>query len=140
MLNRLLLLFLLSHVSAKTAVADSSTYEPNVARGQELFKSHCFLCHGAQGKGDGRMAKLLQTKPANLTITQLANKKLAKVIREGGASAELSAQMPAWGDQFTAIDIQSLVLFINSLQLKQDKTHQNSHLLVRRRGLELATR
>ncbi|MCV6620396.1 MAG: c-type cytochrome [Cellvibrionaceae bacterium] len=90
--------------------------EPNVNRGQELFANFCFLCHGQQGKGDGRMAKLLQTAPANLRKSQLDNKALAEIIRKGGAGVNRSEQMPAWGDQFTAIDVQSLVLFIKSLQ------------------------
>ncbi len=87
------------------------------------------------------MAKLLQTRPANLTVTILTDKKMAAVIRDGGANAGLSEQMPAWGDQFTAIEIQSLVLFINSLKLKkEDKPLRNSGLVSARPGLELTTR
>lgn len=111
----LLIVFLWAGLAS---LAQANAVEPNVNRGQELFANFCFLCHGQQGKGDGRMAKLLQTAPANLRKSQLDNKALAEIIRKGGAGVNRSEQMPAWGDQFTAIDVQSLVLFIKSLQEK----------------------
>lgn len=38
-----------------------------VARGQQLFQTYCMLCHGADGKGTGAVAKGLPHPPADLT-------------------------------------------------------------------------
>jgi mono/diheme cytochrome c family protein len=40
----------------------------SVARGKELFDKTCARCHGAEGHGDGKMAKALAAKPADLTL------------------------------------------------------------------------
>lgn len=39
----------------------------SVASGQALFEKSCLKCHGPQGHGDGKMAKILTAKPADLT-------------------------------------------------------------------------
>src|SRR3990167_11376745 len=36
--------------------------------GSREFAVSCAVCHGATGKGDGEMAKLLTAKPADLTV------------------------------------------------------------------------
>jgi mono/diheme cytochrome c family protein len=36
-------------------------------QGPALSKAYCASCHGADGKGDGPMAKSLKVKPADLT-------------------------------------------------------------------------
>jgi mono/diheme cytochrome c family protein len=38
----------------------------SVARGEALYKTSCLDCHGAQGHGDGKQAKGLTKKPADL--------------------------------------------------------------------------
>ena len=38
----------------------------SIAAGSELYRRRCSFCHGAEGKGDGRMAPK-DTEPANLT-------------------------------------------------------------------------
>jgi mono/diheme cytochrome c family protein len=38
-----------------------------IARGQQLFQTHCMLCHGTDGKGTGPAAKGLPHPPADLT-------------------------------------------------------------------------
>lgn len=40
----------------------------SVARGQTLYEKSCTKCHGPQGRGDGKMAKALARKPADLTL------------------------------------------------------------------------
>jgi mono/diheme cytochrome c family protein len=42
-----------------------------VARGRDAFLVHCTACHGAEGKGDGRLATLLPIPPADLTAPHL---------------------------------------------------------------------
>ncbi len=38
-----------------------------VARGQQLYQTNCLMCHGADGKGTGPIAKSLPHAPADLT-------------------------------------------------------------------------
>jgi mono/diheme cytochrome c family protein len=40
--------------------------EPSIAQGGKLYDARCAGCHGTEGKGDGRFAKNLDPKPANL--------------------------------------------------------------------------
>lgn len=40
--------------------------ERSMQKGAELFKSHCSVCHGDEGKGDGPYANKLSPAPANL--------------------------------------------------------------------------
>ena len=42
-------------------------------KGQSIFNSQCFTCHGTDGKGDGPAAVSLNPKPANLTSAQVQN-------------------------------------------------------------------
>src|SRR5215510_2464487 len=38
-----------------------------IARGQQLYQTYCLMCHGADGKGTGPVAKGLPHAPADLT-------------------------------------------------------------------------
>jgi len=40
-------------------------------KGQNIFNSQCFTCHGTDGKGDGPAAISLHPKPANLTSARV---------------------------------------------------------------------
>jgi mono/diheme cytochrome c family protein len=40
----------------------------SIARGQAVYEKSCIRCHGAEGHGDGKMAKILLTKPADLAL------------------------------------------------------------------------
>lgn len=46
-------------------LAIAPTKWPLIERGKELFAVHCASCHGAQGKGDGPLAKALDPAPTN---------------------------------------------------------------------------
>ncbi len=38
---------------------------PDLAQGARLFAEHCAACHGAQGRGDGQLAKGMEPPPSN---------------------------------------------------------------------------
>lgn len=46
---------------------------PRIKSGQELFALHCASCHGAQGKGDGKLSAGLEPKPTNFHEADKAN-------------------------------------------------------------------
>jgi mono/diheme cytochrome c family protein len=79
-----------------------------VPSGQDLFREHCAQCHGADGTGDGPMAKILTVHPANLTaISKQAGgtfpaERIAEIIRYGGNIQGHGDQvMPIWGKVFS---------------------------------------
>lgn len=46
----------------------------SVAKGKELYKTNCQMCHGEKGDGQGPMAANLQQKPGNFTDKNLMGK------------------------------------------------------------------
>jgi mono/diheme cytochrome c family protein len=106
--------------------------------GKLEYQHYCATCHGANGTGNGPMADLLKTAPADLT--QLSNKNRGqypfwRVYRTIDGREEVMAHgtraMPIWGahflieeggaplDEHTVLGrILSLVYYIESLQGK----------------------
>jgi len=75
--------------------------------GRELFLEHCAQCHGDDGTGNGRMAKVLNVTPADLTaIGKRANghfpaDRIVEIIRYGGNVTGHGPQdAPIWGKVF----------------------------------------
>ncbi|MGR3464952.1 c-type cytochrome [Limimaricola sp.] len=48
--------------------------EPDLPSGRALFMENCASCHGADGRGDGPMARSLPRAPADLTRLRVAGK------------------------------------------------------------------
>jgi mono/diheme cytochrome c family protein len=92
------------------------TQDASVIRGSIAFRTYCVLCHGAQGKGDGRAAKMYTPKPANLTVSPFPDQYKEMIIRGGGVSVGRSAFMPPWGDELTNEQIVDLVAFLRELR------------------------
>lgn len=94
-----------------------STMQPSFRMGRRLFKSYCVLCHGPNGEGDGKMAKIIKNPPPfNLTKSIMPDPYLEAIITKGGEAMGRSPRMPIWGEQFTKPEIQSVVLYIKSLR------------------------
>ena len=85
-------------------------------RGSIAFRTYCVLCHGADGRGDGRAAKLYTPRPANLTVSPFGDAYKEMIIRGGGASVGRSSFMPPWGDELSEEQIHDLVAFLRELR------------------------
>lgn len=77
--------------------------------GKREFETKCASCHGASGKGDGQMAKLLQGgQPPDLRSLAKGNAGIFPINRvytsiEGvNVPGHGSRDMPVWGDEFRA--------------------------------------
>nr|WP_058248998.1 c-type cytochrome [Tropicibacter naphthalenivorans] len=46
---------------------------PGPQDGKALFMENCAVCHGADGKGDGEMARAMVKPPKNLTLIAVRN-------------------------------------------------------------------
>jgi mono/diheme cytochrome c family protein len=78
-----------------------------VAKGRVTYRVYCINCHGAKGAGDGTLAEMLTTKPADLTKLKSANdgKYPADQVRDiidgrTGVRGHGMKEMPVWGDVF----------------------------------------
>jgi mono/diheme cytochrome c family protein len=99
----------LSRVAAASA-------NPSLKIGRATFIGRCTLCHGTEAMGDGRMAARLTPKPANLTKSRAPDSYLKMIISKGGAAVGRSASMPAWESDLTPPEIESVIMYINTLR------------------------
>jgi mono/diheme cytochrome c family protein len=108
--------------TAASASADDAAQLPRdttdaaVIRGSIAYRTYCVLCHGAQGKGDGRAAKMYTPRPADLTVSPFNDAYKEMIIRGGGPSVGRSAYMPPWGDELTEEQIKDVVSFLRELR------------------------
>ena len=88
-------------------------------RGKATYKELCAKCHGPGGKGDGREAATLKTKPKDLTecvrMVKFSDEQLFRAIKKGGPAIELSKDMPAYSEALEDDEIQDVVVFVRTL-------------------------
>ena len=101
---------------AAPAPAPRDTENASVVRGGIVYRTYCVLCHGSEGKGDGRAARMYMPKPANLTVSPFNDAYKELIIRRGGAGVGRSAFMPPWGDELSDEQIHDLVSFLRELR------------------------
>ncbi len=83
------------------------TQEEELTGGRREFETHCAVCHGLGGKGDGPVAQYLTAKPADLTQISKRSEgqfpfwRVYRII-DGREPAKLhgTREMPIWGDRF----------------------------------------
>jgi mono/diheme cytochrome c family protein len=72
--------------------------------GEREFATHCAVCHGLEGRGDGPAAKALRTAPADLT--RIAERRAGdfpygeiaeKIDGRFEVTAHGTREMPVWG-------------------------------------------
>jgi len=83
--------------------------------GKQTYLHYCASCHGVDARGNGPVANILKTPPADLTT--LAKRHDGKfpydyvsdVVRFGARfTAHGSSDMPVWGPVFGSLDDQNL--------------------------------
>lgn len=102
------------------AIDPTTAYE-----GQRLFVSHCLLCHGADGKGDGPLAQNLDLNMIDLTLTVRARgETMLRTIISGDGGPMVTGRdghniltdaMPNWGEVFTDAQIDALIAYLRFL-------------------------
>jgi mono/diheme cytochrome c family protein len=104
--------------SPETA-APSREASEQIARGNDIFQTRCFVCHGRGGQGDGPSSTGLGASPRDLTSRQwqesITDEQIGKAIRNGAQAIGGSAAMPPNPD-LNDSQIQSLIGFIRSLR------------------------
>ncbi len=90
---------------------------PSLRRGRSLFRNYCSLCHGENGEGDGKMARIIKDPPPfNLTLSRAPDDYLMQIITRGGAAMGRSPRMPPWGEQFSESERRSIISYIKTLR------------------------
>lgn len=108
-----LVLLLAATTAAFAGVAQQSTTklkevpikQTSPVSGQQMYKTYCASCHGADATGNGPAAPALKVPATNLTTLSQKNggtfpaAHVVTVLRFGAENAAHgSAQMPVWGD------------------------------------------
>lgn len=91
-----------------------------LAEGRKLYAANCAACHGADGRGDGPMAKSLDPAPRDLAFSAsrppLGDDFFYWTIAEGGA--QFGSAMPAFKDTLKPAQIWAIVAALRSGDLK----------------------
>jgi len=95
-------------LSLTTAVAVSAS------DGAALFKRHCALCHGKDGKADTPAAKKFGAK--DLSVSQTEDAEIARQIREGKRDDKGKQLMPAFGEKLSTNDVAALLEQVKSFR------------------------
>lgn len=113
------LLILACAVAITTVAVPGHGADPDSGRGKATYGELCAKCHGPSGKGDGKEAATLATKPKDFAdcarMSGSTDEQLFKVIKQGGASGGLSKDMPSYADALEDDEIRDTLAYIRSL-------------------------
>ena len=84
----------------------------SAAEGKEVFEANCAKCHGADGKGDTKMGKMVGVK--DLTAQDLTEDQISAAIKDGVKKGDKTV-MKAFSD-LSADDVKALVAYVKSLK------------------------
>ncbi len=86
--------------------------------GRKIYLTRCKICHGENGEGDGVLSgKVINNPPPfDLTKSRQDSVYLKEIIKEGGGKLGRSQKMPAWRYELLSHEIESLVIYINSIK------------------------
>jgi mono/diheme cytochrome c family protein len=90
-----------------------------------LFREHCAVCHGSDGRGDGPGARVVGQKIRDFTDAQamrsVNDRFLFEIIQKGGSQFGRSNAMPAWSMKLSDAEIRELVGLIRSFARPRGK-------------------
>ena len=101
---------LIASVLAVAAIGAASAQESSYGKAE--FMDSCAVCHGPEGKGDGPLSEVLQTRPADLTRLSEKNggefpynRVFAVIDGRYIVTGHGERDMPVWGRQFLDDDV-----------------------------------
>ncbi|MCU7845909.1 MAG: c-type cytochrome [Candidatus Thiodiazotropha sp. (ex Monitilora ramsayi)] len=98
---------------------------PPAFEGRKLYVSHCLICHGSDGKGNGPLARKMSINAEDLTsaVRSRSDNTLMKIITgedrekmtDDSGHGKISNDMPKWKDVFTSDQINALIAYLRFL-------------------------
>lgn len=86
------------------------------AQDDMTYKIYCSRCHGDEGHGDGADGATLKAHPRDFTdcaaMGKISDDTMFKAIKNGGAAAGVSGDMPAWGGGLSDDDIHGVMKYV----------------------------
>jgi mono/diheme cytochrome c family protein len=115
----------------------SPVYQPLLDEGEKVFDSHCAICHGKDGGGDGPVAKGLAVKPRDFKdqswMAGQADGGFMKAAMDGIAGSV----MPAFAGRLSERELWSAVAHIRQISPRKQLRDPTSFPLPEDRGREL---
>jgi cytochrome c oxidase cbb3-type subunit 3 len=96
--------------------------EPNPLTGSHLYRSYCFVCHGADGKTAGPVAEKLHVEPTDLSAKRYRNinvSALAAII--GGYRIRAESNMPNWSIVLSKAELLDIAAYVSKITRKDLK-------------------
>jgi len=86
--------------------------EATLHGGRELYETYCAICHGMQGRGDGRIADRIPAPPSYLSqrLMEMPAGRILHVIARG------AGRMPSYASQTSAEERWKIVAYVQLLQ------------------------
>ncbi len=103
---RILLVLCLTSLTIPPARADQ-------AKGAEVYKAKCAMCHGADGKGQTPMGKNLKLKDLGSVEVQSVHDSELKTMIEDG-----KGKMPANKGKLTNQQVEDVIQYVRTLKAK----------------------
>lgn len=90
---------------------------PSERIGRAIYLGRCGLCHGREGKGDGKMTRIIKDPPPfDLTQSRIDDQYLHDIIAKGGEAMDRSPRMPPWGTDLSDKEIDSVIIYLKKLR------------------------
>jgi len=104
---------------APSSASRDGVQSREVLNGKQLYATHCVVCHGETGTGDGPSAGGFATKPSNLADGRLMNGLpdafLVNIILHGGPAEGLTPGMPPFAAYLGESHARDIVAYIRTL-------------------------
>jgi mono/diheme cytochrome c family protein len=89
------------------------------SHGRVLYETHCALCHGPTGKGDGAGATVIRQSMRDFSnpaaMRNVEDRFLFEIIKKGSSQFGRSNAMPSWGMKLSDEEIRAVVAHIRTL-------------------------
>jgi len=105
------------------AATQASDAAQSVARGREIYRTACMLCHGRLGIGNDEWVN--PVRPPDLADclanTAEPDEQWHTIVAHGGPARGLSSVMPAFGDAYSQDEIDDVVAYLRALCTRADR-------------------